>query len=87
MPRPALRFVPTVEGGCHFFPRRWPSTFLFDHAKLVYSPVLTVLISKPVALIAMIFPNEKNRMRVKPLFVSDEAAQRSGGLPTLVPFR
>ena len=32
MPRPALRFAPTVEGGCHFFPRRWPSTFLFDHA-------------------------------------------------------
>jgi hypothetical protein len=53
----------------------------------VYSPLLTVLISKPVALIAMIFPNEKNSMRVKPLFVSDEAAQRSGGLPTLVPFR
>jgi hypothetical protein len=49
--------------------------------------LLTVLISKPVALIAMILPNEKNRMRVKPLFVSDEAAQRSGGLPTLVPFR
>jgi len=53
---------------------------------LVYSPLLTVLISKPVALIAMIFPNEKNSMRVKPLLVSDEAAQRSG-LPTLVPFR
>jgi hypothetical protein len=54
---------------------------------LVYSPLLTVLISKPAALIAMIFPNEKNSMRVKPLLVFDEAAQRSGGLPTLVPFR
>jgi len=41
----------------------------------------------PVALIAMTFPNEKNGMRVKPLLVSREAAQRSGGLPTLIPFR
>ena len=31
----------------------------------------------------MTFPNEKNGMRVKPLLVSQEAAQRSGGLPTL----
>jgi hypothetical protein len=45
------------------------------------------LISKPVALIAMMFPNEKKGMRVKPLLVSKEAAQRSGGLPTLIPFR
>jgi hypothetical protein len=44
-------------------------------------------ISVPVALIAMTFPNEKNGMRVKPLLVSREAAQRSGGLPTLIPFR
>jgi hypothetical protein len=51
------------------------------------SLLLTVLISKPVALIAMMFPNEKNGMRVKPLVVSKEAAQRSGGLPTLIPFR
>jgi hypothetical protein len=43
--------------------------------------------SVPVALIAMTFPNEKNGMRVKPLLVSREAAQRSGGLPTLIPFR
>jgi hypothetical protein len=35
----------------------------------------------------MMFPNEKKGMRVKPLFVSKEAAQRSGGLPTLIPFR
>jgi hypothetical protein len=41
----------------------------------------------PVALIAMMFPNDKNGMRVKPLLVSREAAQRSGGLPTLIPFR
>jgi hypothetical protein len=54
---------------------------------LVYSPLLAILISKPAALIATMFPNEKNSMRVKPLLVSDEAAQRSGGLPTLVPFR
>jgi len=46
-----------------------------------------VLISKSVALIAMMFPNEKKGMRVKPLLVSREAAQRSGGLPTLIPFR
>ena len=51
------------------------------------SLLLTVLISKSVALIAMMFPNEKNGMRVKPLLVSKEAAQRSGGLPTLIPFR
>ena len=49
--------------------------------------MLTVLISEPVALIAMMFPNEKNGMRVKPLLVSKEAAQRSGGLSTLIPFR
>jgi hypothetical protein len=49
--------------------------------------LLTVLFSKPVALIAMMFPNEKKGMRVKPLLVSKEAAQRSGGLPTLIPFR
>jgi hypothetical protein len=24
--------VPTVESGCHFFSRRWPSTFPFDHS-------------------------------------------------------
>ena len=36
---------------------------------------------------AMTFPNEKNGMRVKPLLVSKEAAQRSGGLSTLIPFR
>jgi hypothetical protein len=30
-------------------------------------------------LIAMTLPNEKNGMRVKPLLVSQEAAQRSGG--------
>jgi len=35
----------------------------------------------------MMFPNEKNGMRVKPLLVSKEAAQRSGGLPTLIPLR
>jgi len=35
----------------------------------------------------MMFPNEKNGMRVKPLLVSKEAAQRCGGLPTLIPFR
>jgi hypothetical protein len=46
-----------------------------------------VLISKSVALIAMIFPNEKKGMRVKPLLVSKEVAQRSGGLPTLIPLR
>jgi hypothetical protein len=51
------------------------------------SLLLTVLISKPVALIAMLFPQEKNGMRVKPVLVSKEAAQRSGGLPTLIPFR
>jgi hypothetical protein len=51
------------------------------------SLLLTVLISKPVALIATMFPNDKNGMRVKPLPVSKEAAQRSGGLPTLTPFR
>jgi hypothetical protein len=44
-------------------------------------------ISKPVALIAMMFPEEKNGMRVKPVLVSGEAAHRSGGLPTLIPFR
>jgi hypothetical protein len=33
------------------------------------------------------FPNQKNGMRVKPLLVFKEAAQRSGGLPTLIPFR
>jgi hypothetical protein len=33
------------------------------------------------------FPNQKNGMRVKPVLVSKEAAQRSGGLPTLIPFR
>jgi hypothetical protein len=49
--------------------------------------LLTVLISKPVALIAMMFPNEKNGMRVKPLLFSRDAAQRNGGLPTLIPFR
>jgi hypothetical protein len=49
--------------------------------------LLTVLISKPVALTALMFPNEENGMRVKPLLVSKEAAQRSGGLPTLIPFR
>jgi hypothetical protein len=32
------------------------------------------------------FPNEKNGMDVKPLLVFREAAQRSGGLPTLIPF-
>jgi hypothetical protein len=51
------------------------------------SLLLKVLISVPVALMAMMFPNEKNGMRVKPLLVSKEAAQRSGGLPTLIPFR
>jgi hypothetical protein len=51
------------------------------------SLLLTVLISKSVALIAIMFPNEKNGVRVKPLLVSKEAAQRSGGLPALVPFR
>jgi hypothetical protein len=51
------------------------------------SLLLTVLISKSVASIAMIFPNEKNGVRVKPLRVFREAAQRSGGLPTLIPFR
>ena len=51
------------------------------------SLLLSVLISKPVALIAMMFPNEKKGMRVKPLLVSKGAAQRSGGLPTLIPFR
>jgi hypothetical protein len=40
-----------------------------------------------VALIAMTFPNEKSGMRVEPLLVSREPAQRSGGLPTLIPFR
>jgi hypothetical protein len=35
----------------------------------------------------MIFPNDKNGMRVKPLLVSQEAAQRIGGLPTLIPFK
>jgi len=35
----------------------------------------------------MTFPNEKNGMRVKPLLASQEAAQRSGGLPTLIPLR
>ena len=54
---------------------------------LSYSLLLTALISEPVALIAMIFPKEKNGMRVKPLLVSKEAAQRSGGLPTLIPLR
>jgi hypothetical protein len=54
---------------------------------LLYSLLFTVLIWKPVSLIAMMFPNEKNGMRVKPLLVSKEAAQRSGGLPTLIPFR
>jgi hypothetical protein len=49
--------------------------------------LLTVLISEPVALIAMVFPNEENGMRVKPLLVCKEAAQRIGGLPTLIPFR
>jgi hypothetical protein len=34
----------------------------------------------------MIFSNEKNGMRVKPPLVSKEAAQRSGGLPTLITF-
>jgi hypothetical protein len=38
-------------------------------------------------LIAMMFPNDKNGMRVNPLLVSKEAAQRSGGLPALIPFR
>jgi hypothetical protein len=33
-----------------------------------------VLISKPVALIAMMFPNEKKGMGVKPLLVFREAA-------------
>jgi hypothetical protein len=51
------------------------------------SILLTVLISEPVALIAMGFSNEKNGIRVKPLLVCKEAAQRSGGLPTLSPFR
>jgi len=32
----------------------------------------------------MMFPNDKNDMRVKPLLVSKEAAQRSGRLPTLI---
>jgi len=32
----------------------------------------------------MMFPNEENGMRVKPLLVSKEDAQRSGGLPTLI---
>jgi hypothetical protein len=50
------------------------------------SILLTVLFSKPIALIAMMFPKEKNGMRVKPLLVSKKAAQRSGGLPTLIPF-
>jgi hypothetical protein len=54
---------------------------------LLYSLLRTILVSKPVALIAMTFPNDKNGMRVKPLLVSKEAAQRSGGLPTLIPFR
>jgi hypothetical protein len=49
--------------------------------------LLTVLISKSVALIAMMFPNEKKGMGVKPLLVFREAAQPSGGLPTLIPFR
>jgi hypothetical protein len=40
----------------------------------------------PVALIAMTFPDDKNGMCVKPLLVSKEAGQRSGGLPTLIPF-
>jgi hypothetical protein len=35
----------------------------------------------------MMFPNEENGMRVKPFLVRKEAAQRSGGLPTLIPFR
>jgi hypothetical protein len=35
----------------------------------------------------MLFPEEKNGMRVKPVLVSRAAAQRSGGLPTLIPFR
>jgi hypothetical protein len=35
----------------------------------------------------MTFPNDKNGMGVNPLLVSKEAAQRSGGLPTLIPFR
>jgi len=50
------------------------------------SLLLTVLISKSVALIAMMFLNEKKGMDVKPLLVFREAAQRSGGLPTLIPF-
>jgi hypothetical protein len=44
-------------------------------------------ISELVALIAMTFPNDKNGVRVNPLLVSKEPAQRSGGLPTLSPFR
>jgi hypothetical protein len=44
-------------------------------------------LSEPVALIAMMFSNEENGMRVNPFLVSKEAAQRSGRLPTLTPFR
>jgi hypothetical protein len=33
-----------------------------------------------------VFPKEKNGVRVKPLPVSRETAERSGGLPTLIPF-
>jgi hypothetical protein len=51
------------------------------------SILLIALFSKPVALIAMMFPKEKNGMRVKPILISRDAAQRSGGLPTLIPFR
>jgi hypothetical protein len=58
-----------------------------DRDEIFTVPAYSKPVSKPVALIAMIIPNEKNSMRVKPFLVSDEAAQRSGGLPTLVPFR
>jgi hypothetical protein len=61
------------------------SAFLFDHAAVftfAHYPSLETCL-----LIAMMFPNEKNGMDVKPLLVFREAAQRGGGLPTLIPFR
>jgi hypothetical protein len=78
----ALRLALDVtENGCGFPCSR-------PHPTAVRcSLLLTILISEPVALIAMMFPNDKNGMRVKPLLVSKEAAQRSGCLPTLIPFR
>ena len=51
------------------------------------SLLLTVLILEPRRLDRDAVPDEKNGMCVKPFLVSREATQRSGGLPTLIPFR